>query len=54
MWIEIEEVVGLGADEVVRGRWSTTANKGKSMSEQCKQEDVTQRYRHSEEDAEQT
>lgn len=55
MWIEVEEVVGLGADEVVRGGWSATANKGKLMSEQfSEEEDDTQRYRHSEEDAEQT
>ena len=58
MGIEVEEVVGLGADEVVRGGWSATVKKGKS--EQCsreeeeEEEEDTQRCRRSEEDAKRT
>ena len=55
MWIEVEEVVGLGADEVVRGGWSATVKNGKS--EQCsreEEEEDTQRCRRSEEDAKRT
>jgi hypothetical protein len=55
MWIEVEEVVGLGADEVVRGGWSATVRKGQLILEQCRKEEEedTQRCRHSEEGAEQ-
>jgi len=36
MRIEVKEVIGLGTDEVVRGGWPATVNKGKLVSEQCK------------------
>jgi hypothetical protein len=54
VWIEVEEVIGLGADEVVRGGWSATVKNGKS--EQCsrEEEEDTQRCRRSEEDAKRT
>lgn len=56
MWIEVEEVVGLGADEIMRGGWSATVKNGKSVFEQCsgEGEEITQRCRRSEEDAKQT
>jgi hypothetical protein len=31
MWIKVEEVIGLSADKVVRGRRSATVNQGQSI-----------------------